>query len=46
MLEAGLFKNLFDVQCFDLKAAESFRSNPRHLSMSASMYANPHRRAR
>ena len=44
MLEAGLFKTLFDVQCFDLKAVESYRSNPRHLSMSASMYANPHRR--
>jgi citrate lyase subunit alpha/citrate CoA-transferase len=44
MLEAGLFKTLFDVQCFDLKAVESYRRNHRHQSMSASMYANPHRR--
>jgi citrate lyase subunit alpha/citrate CoA-transferase len=44
MLEAGLFRTLFDVQCFDLKAVESYRRNPSHLSMSASMYANPHRR--
>jgi citrate lyase subunit alpha/citrate CoA-transferase len=44
MLEAGLFRTLFDVQCFDLKAVESYRRNPCHLSMSASMYANPHRR--
>lgn len=44
MLDAGLFKTLFDVQCFDLKAVESYRRNPCHLSMSASMYANPHRR--
>ena len=44
MLDAGLFKSLFDVQCFDLKAVESYRRNPAHLSMSASMYANPHRR--
>lgn len=44
MLEAGLFRTLFDVQCFDLKAVESYRRNPCHQSMSASMYANPHRR--
>lgn len=44
MLDAGLFKSLFDVQCFDLKAVESYRRNPAHLAMSASMYANPHRR--
>lgn len=44
MLEAGLFKTLFDVQCFDLKAVESCRRNRRHLAMSASMYANPQRR--
>lgn len=41
MLEAGLFRHLFDVQCFDLRAVESFRTDPRHLSMSASVYASP-----
>ena len=45
MLEAGLFRNIFDVQCFDLRAVESYRHDPRHLAMSASMYANPHSRA-
>lgn len=44
MLDAGLFRTLFDVQCFDLKAVESFRRNPCHQPMSASLYANPHRR--
>lgn len=42
MLEAGLFRTLFDVQCFDLKAVQSYRHNPCHQAMSASMYANPH----
>ena len=42
MLEEGLFETLFDVQCFDLKAVESYRNNPRHQFMSASMYGNPH----
>jgi citrate lyase subunit alpha/citrate CoA-transferase len=44
MLEAGLFRTLFDVQCFDLKAVDSYRRDPRHLAMSASLYANPHAR--
>lgn len=44
MLEAGLFRSLFDVQCFDLKAVESYRRNPNHQAMSASLYANPHTR--
>ena len=44
MLEAGLFRTLLDVQCFDLRAVESFRRNPAHQEMSASMYANPHER--
>jgi citrate lyase subunit alpha/citrate CoA-transferase len=44
MLEAGLFRNLFDVQCFDLQAVESYRRDPRHMAMSASVYANPHGR--
>lgn len=44
MLEAGLFRTLFDVQCFDLKAVESYRNNRRHQAMSASLYASPHNR--
>lgn len=41
MLEEGLFRNLLDVQCFDLRAVQSYRDNPKHLPMDASMYANP-----
>lgn len=41
MLEAGLFRSLLDVQCFDLAAVESCKRNPAHQAMSASMYANP-----
>jgi len=44
MLEAGLFRTIFDVQCFDLRAVESYRNDPRHQAMSASLYANPHTR--
>jgi citrate lyase subunit alpha/citrate CoA-transferase len=44
MLEAGLFRTVFDVQCFDLRAVESYRSDRRHQAMSASLYANPHNR--
>jgi citrate lyase subunit alpha / citrate CoA-transferase len=44
MYEEGLFKALFDVQCFDLKAIESYKNNSAHLGMSASMYGNPHNR--
>jgi len=44
MLDEGLFRSLFDVQCFDLKAVDSYRRNPAHQAMSASMYANPHNR--
>ncbi|TGE31038.1 citrate lyase subunit alpha [Desulfosporosinus sp. Sb-LF] len=42
MLEEGLFKTLLDVQCFDLKAINSYRNNSTHQAMSASMYGNPH----
>jgi citrate lyase subunit alpha/citrate CoA-transferase len=42
MLNEGLFRNLFDVQCFDLKAVASYRNNPRHQAMSGSLYGNPH----
>lgn len=41
MLEAGLFRSLLDVQCFDLEAVGSFRRNRAHQQMSASMYGNP-----
>ncbi len=41
MLEEGLFETLLDVQCFDLKAVESIRQNPRHQEISATRYASP-----
>lgn len=44
MLEEGLFKSLFDVQCFDMYSIESYGKNMRHQAMSASMYGNPHNR--
>jgi citrate lyase subunit alpha / citrate CoA-transferase len=44
MFHAGLFRALFDVQCFDLSAVDSYRRDEAHLSMTASMYANPHNR--
>ncbi|WP_129598348.1 citrate lyase subunit alpha [Anaerophilus nitritogenes] len=42
MFEEGLFEGIFDVQCFDLKAIESYKNNKKHQGMSASMYGNPH----
>ncbi|SCG83089.1 citrate lyase subunit alpha [Proteiniborus sp. DW1] len=42
MFEEGLFNAIFDVQCFDLQAVESYRNNKGHQGMSASMYGNPH----
>ncbi len=41
MLNEGCFQSLMDVQCFDLDAVESIRSNPRHQEMSALQYAAP-----
>ena len=41
MLHAGCFKTLMDVQCFDLKAVESLRTDPRHQEISAMHYASP-----
>lgn len=41
MLRAGCFQSLLDVQCFDLKAVESIRSDPRHQEISALHYAGP-----
>jgi len=41
MLKAGCFRNLMDVQCFDLTAVESLRTDPRHQEISALQYASP-----
>jgi len=40
MLEEGLVKKLYDVQCFDLEAIESLNRNKMHIPISASRYAN------
>ena len=45
MLHAGCFRNLMDVQCFDLKAVESLRTDPRHQEISAMQYASPSSRS-
>ena len=41
MLRAGCFRSLMDVQCFDLEAVESLRTDPRHQEISAMQYAAP-----
>lgn len=41
MLDAGCFQALMDVQCFDLKAVQSLRDNPKHREVTASHYAGP-----
>jgi citrate lyase subunit alpha/citrate CoA-transferase len=41
MLEAGCFQAIQDVQCFDLKAVESLRKDPRHFEITASQYSSP-----
>lgn len=41
MLQAGCFEAIQDVQCFDLKAVESIRTNPKHMEISAAHYADP-----
>lgn len=45
MLNAGCFRSLLDVQCFDLTAVESIRTNPNHQEISASHYASPSARS-
>ena len=45
MLHAGCFRSLLDVQCFDLKAVESIRTDPRHMEISAMRYASPSSRS-
>jgi len=39
----GLFRELRDVQAFDLDAVQSYTNDPHHYGMSASEYANPDR---
>lgn len=41
MLDEGLFDELWDVQCFDLKAAKSLTKNPKHKKMTSYDYADP-----
>ena len=41
MLNDGCFESLLDVQCFDLKAVESIRNNPKHREISGTHYASP-----
>lgn len=41
LLEKGLLKKIVDVQGFDLAAVRSIATNPNHLEISASCYANP-----
>lgn len=42
LLREGLFASLLDVQCFDLRAIQSYQNDPRHQAMSAATYAGPH----
>lgn len=41
MMKAGCFRNILDVQCFDLEAVRSIREDPRHQEISAERYASP-----
>lgn len=41
MHREGLFTGLWDVQAFDLEAVQSYRQDPGHTAMSASLYASP-----
>lgn len=41
MLHEGLVDKLLDVQSFDLDAVKSIAEDPRHVEISADMYANP-----
>ena len=45
MLRSGCFRSLLDVQCFDLTAVESLRTDPRHQEISAMQYASPSSRS-
>lgn len=41
MLNTGCFRSILDVQCFDMDAVESLRSNPNHHEVTACHYASP-----
>ena len=41
MLNAGCFRSIMDVQCFDLEAVKSLSTNPNHHEVTASHYASP-----
>ena len=41
MAREGLFREVIDVQSFDLEAVASFRDDPWHRAMSAAEYASP-----
>lgn len=41
LLNKGLVKRIIDVQGFDLDAVRSLATNPNHLEIGASFYANP-----
>lgn len=41
MLESGCFQAIQDVQCFDLRAVQSLRENPKHFEITAARYASP-----
>lgn len=42
MLDEGLFNSLFDVQSFDAAVSSSLLNNPKHIEISAALYANPY----
>lgn len=41
LLEQGLIEKIVDTQDFDLKAIESISTNPNHIEITGSEYANP-----
>ena len=41
LVRAGLFRELLDVQCFDMDAVRSYRDDPWHRGISAAEYASP-----
>lgn len=43
MHKAGLFRDIWDVQAFDLEAVQSYANDEAHHAMSAALYASPGR---
>lgn len=43
MHHAGLFREIWHVQAFDLEAVQSYRTDSHHYAMSAALYASPAR---